>query len=61
MSEHASRRTRFVHARAGLSPNAPWGVHDYLAKAWAIEPKLSKANAEARATAMNAAARGRGR
>jgi hypothetical protein len=61
MAEHASRRTRFVAARAGLSPNTPWGVHDYLSKCWAVEPKLSKADAEARATAMDKASRGRGR
>jgi hypothetical protein len=61
MAEHASRRARFVAAKAGLAHNAPWGVHDYLAKCWAVDPKLSKAEAEARATAMDRASRGRGR
>lgn len=57
----SERRVRFVAARAGLSPNAPWGVHDYLAKCWAVKPELSKDDAKERAEAMDNASRGRGR
>jgi hypothetical protein len=55
------RRRRFVAAKTGLSPNAPWGVHDALANCWAVSPKLSKGDAEDRADEMDKASRGRGR
>lgn len=57
----SERRVRFTPARAGLSPNAPWGVHDYLAKCWAVAPELSEADAKAKAAEMENASKGRGR
>lgn len=57
----ATRRKRFTAAKTGLAPNAPWGVYDELARCWAVEPRLEKTDAEARAAGMEAASRGRGR
>lgn len=53
-------RKRFEASATGLALNS-WGVWDKLAKCYAVRACLSRANAEARAAAMNNAARGRGR
>jgi hypothetical protein len=53
------RRVRFRATAPGLAPNG-WGVYDYLADCYAVEPRLTRADAEARAAELENARRGGG-
>lgn len=57
---NAPRRVRFRAASPGLALNF-WGVWDELSRCYAVAPKLSRKEAETRASEMDGASRGRGR